>query len=91
MVYFNDLFLGLWGSLGHNSIYLGKTDNLPDGSVHWHDGIFILYKKRKLDHVTLVDRMSIYDVAPTVMDLMGLKVPSDMQGKVIPEIKALID
>ena len=35
--------------------------------------------------------MSIYDVAPTVMDLMGLKVPSDMEGKVIPEIKALID
>ena len=61
-------------------------------TFHWHDSIFILYnKKKKQNHAVKVDRISIYDMAPIILDMMGREVPSDMQGRVIPEIKQWID
>lgn len=87
MVYFDNLYWRSAGTIGHNALYLSENDTGPDDSVHWYDGIFILYNKRKNDHGTSLGGMSIYDVAPTILDLMGIRVPLDMQGRVIPEIK----
>jgi predicted AlkP superfamily phosphohydrolase/phosphomutase len=87
MVYFDDLFWRSAGTIGHNSLYLSENDTGPDDSVHWMDGIFILYNNRKKigNNVANIKRLSIYDIAPTVLDCMGLEVPKDMEGKVIKE------
>jgi predicted AlkP superfamily phosphohydrolase/phosphomutase len=86
MVYFDDLYWRSAGTIGHNSLYLDENDTGPDDSVHWHDGIFILYNKKKNNHGTPLGKLTIYDIAPTILDMMKIPVPSDMQGKVIPEV-----
>ncbi len=90
MVYFDDLYWRSAGTVGHNSLYLDENDTGPDDSVHWYDGIFLLYNK-KWNGSSRLDRMSIYDVAPIILDMMGIQVPLDMQGRVIPVIKRLIN
>jgi predicted AlkP superfamily phosphohydrolase/phosphomutase len=86
MVYFDNLYWRSAGTIGHNSLYLDENDTGPDDSVHWFDGIFILYNKKKSTKVS-GHRMSIYDVAPNVLDIMGIEIPRDMHGHLIPEIK----
>jgi predicted AlkP superfamily phosphohydrolase/phosphomutase len=90
MVYFDDLFWRSAGTIGHNSLYLSENDTGPDDSVHWYDGIFILYNK-KMKSGRKLDRMTIYDVAPSLLDLMNMEVPPDMQGRVVPEIRQWIN
>jgi predicted AlkP superfamily phosphohydrolase/phosphomutase len=86
MVYFDDLYWRSAGTIGHNSLYLDENDTGPDDSVHWYDGIFILYNK-KISKKMEVPRMSIYDVTPNLLSMIGMQVPSGMQGKVVPEIQ----
>lgn len=85
MVYFDNLFWRSAGTIGHNTLYLSENDTGPDDSVHWMDGIFLLYKKDRTESIKL-DRLSIYDVAPIILDMMDQQVPSDMKGKTSKEI-----
>ncbi len=91
MVYFDDLYWRSAGTLGHNALYLSENDTGPDDSVHWHDGIFILYNKNGRNHAARLDRISIYDVAPIMLHIAGVQVPSDMQGRVITEVRNWVD
>jgi len=86
MVYFDDLYWRSAGTIGHKSLYLDENDTGPDDSVHWYDGIIILYNKKKSNKIAR-SRMSIYDVAPTILDIMGTDVPDGMRGGMISEIK----
>ncbi len=82
MVYFDDLYWRSAGTIGHNSLYLSENDTGPDDSVHWMDGVFLLYHKKKAKCTTRLERLSIYDVAPTILDIMKIPVPQDMEGKI---------
>ena len=90
MAYFDDLYWRSAGTIGHKSLYLDENDTGPDDSVHWWDGVFILYnKKRKLSGVNGQEqRFSIYDIAPTILQFMGSEVPKDMKGRVLAEVMA---
>lgn len=81
MVYFDNLSWRSAGTIGHNTIYLSENDTGPDDSVHSHNGIFIMYDPQH-DMNGRVD-LSIYDVAPTILDLLGIPHGSDMQGQSI--------
>ena len=79
MVYFGDLSWRAVGGVGYNdSILVTENDTGPDGANHDMDGIFILdgpgAPRGELSGLTL------YDIAPTILDLMGLPIPSDMIG-----------
>ncbi len=81
MVYFDDLFWRSAGTLGHKGLYLAENDTGPDDAVHAQHGMYILYDpkapagaRRDID---------ILDVAPTVLDRLGLPVPKEMKGKII--------
>jgi predicted AlkP superfamily phosphohydrolase/phosphomutase len=81
MVYFDDLFWRSAGTLGHKSLYLLENDTGPDDAVHAQHGMYILYDpKNKSAKRQDID---ILDVAPTVLDRLGLPVPKDMKGKII--------
>jgi len=90
MVYFDDLYWRSAGTIGHQSLYLDENDTGPDDSVHWYDGIIILYNKKKSKKMRL-SRMSIYDVAPGILEIMGMEIPSGMRGSIIPEIKQWLE
>jgi predicted AlkP superfamily phosphohydrolase/phosphomutase len=90
MVYFDDLYWRSAGTLGHNSLYLDENDTGPDDSVHWYDGILILYSK-KLGNKSQIERMSIYDVAPSLLKIMGQTLPNGLRGKARPELMSWVD
>jgi predicted AlkP superfamily phosphohydrolase/phosphomutase len=91
MVYFDNLFWRSGGSIGYETFYLSENDTGPDDSVHWMDGVFILYNKSKSNHhASKIDKLSIYDIAPTILDIMHIKIPEDMLGKPVEEISKWI-
>ncbi|HUW60357.1 MAG TPA: alkaline phosphatase family protein [Candidatus Bathyarchaeia archaeon] len=82
MVYFGDLDWRAVGSIGHRSIFTYENDTGPDDANHDYDGIFIMddgtgRRGRQLH------KLRIVDVAPTLLALMGIEPPSDMQGRPI--------
>jgi predicted AlkP superfamily phosphohydrolase/phosphomutase len=81
MVYFDDLYWRSAGTLGHGTMYLPENDTGPDDAVHAQEGIFILCDPRSGRKVSR--NADILDIAPTVLDLMGIPAPADMKGKVI--------
>ncbi|MGQ9603654.1 MAG: alkaline phosphatase family protein [bacterium] len=82
IVYFGDLYWRSTGTIGHDSIYSFDTEVGPDDAVHAEEGIFILWDA-KIRKGKNLGTISIYDVAPTVLNLMGIDVPGDMEGKII--------
>jgi predicted AlkP superfamily phosphohydrolase/phosphomutase len=81
MVYFDNLNWRSAGTIGHRTQYLSENDTGPDDSVHSHDGTFIIYDPQLEDHTgRRVEGLSIYDVAPTILDRLNIPVPIDMKG-----------
>jgi len=82
MAYIDDLSWRSAGTIGHESMYLSENDMGPDDAMHDWNGVFIMYdpsKEGKGD----IGTVGMLDFAPTVLELMGVEVPSDMQGKSI--------
>ncbi len=81
IVYFDNLYWRSAGTLGHPTLYLPENDTGPDDAVHAQEGIYIIYtpwetlKERKDAH--------ILDIAPTILNLMDIPIPKDMEGKPI--------
>ena len=84
MVYFDDLYWRSAGTLGHGLKYLPENDTGPDDAVHAQEGIFILADPRAAVKKTL--NADILDIAPTVLDIMGIPIPDGMKGRVIPRL-----
>jgi predicted AlkP superfamily phosphohydrolase/phosphomutase len=89
IVYFGDLNWRGAGTVGNGGIYIYENDTGPDDANHAQDGIFIF----KVDATRLgeaglwagrkVDGLSLYDVAPTILDVLGISIPGDMIGRSI--------
>ncbi|HEY6333966.1 MAG TPA: alkaline phosphatase family protein [Blastocatellia bacterium] len=82
-VYFGDLS---WRSVGSiwperpETVYTFENDTGPDDANHdWH-GIFIMRDGPGQQSVR-AEGLNLKDVAPTVLTLLGVDVPSDMEGK----------
>jgi predicted AlkP superfamily phosphohydrolase/phosphomutase len=85
MVYFDNLDWRSAGTIGHPSLYLSENDTGPDDGVHSMDGIFVLFDPRE-QYGETVTGVSLIDVAPTVLQLMGVSVPDSMEGQPIAAI-----
>ncbi|MFX1601151.1 MAG: alkaline phosphatase family protein [Promethearchaeota archaeon] len=82
MVYFDDLNWRSAGTVGYESMYLDENDTGPDDAVHDWYGVYIIYDPKKNIGKDLGVK-SILDIAPTSLNILGLEVPSDMEGKII--------
>jgi predicted AlkP superfamily phosphohydrolase/phosphomutase len=83
IVYFGDLRWRCTEDIGHEGIHSFEAEVGPDDAVHDYYGMFILSHPR-LKRTGRIERpISLLDGAPTLLNLMGLDVPKDMQGKVI--------
>lgn len=80
IVLFGDLLWRAVGSVGHDEIYTFDNDTGPDDANHAQHGIFVLNNGGKSREV---EGQQLMDIAPTVLDALGLPVPGDMQGSII--------
>jgi hypothetical protein len=86
---FHDSLFGLWMDwLGEDYALIIASDHGHEmtGNAHHYPepGILILWGKPFRQGVTLTEA-SVYDIAPTVLYLLGLPVGEDMPGRVLTE------
>jgi predicted AlkP superfamily phosphohydrolase/phosphomutase len=80
IVYFGGLKWRSVGSLGLNVIHTFENDIGPDDANHAQEGLYILAEPRT-GGKGLGARRHLMDVAPTVLELLGQPIPSDMRGR----------
>lgn len=86
MAIFGELYYRSAGTVGHNKIYLSENDKGPDDAMHSMHGIFLFYDP-KTGYGKKIGDISIYDIAPTVLKLLGINGEIRMRGKAVSEIK----
>ncbi len=82
LVYYGDLSWRSIGSVGNRTIWANENDTGPDDANHSQYGIFIMQNGWKQGGER-VKGVTLYDIAPTILNYMGVNVPEDMEGKVI--------
>jgi len=82
MVYFDNAAWRSAGTIGYNTLYLAENDTGPDDSVHSFDGVYSISDPATGKGERGRDERLI-DIAPTVLSLLGVPVPPDIQGKPI--------
>ncbi|MDX1614615.1 MAG: hypothetical protein R3300_09920, partial [Candidatus Promineifilaceae bacterium] len=83
LVYFDDLGWRSVGSFGHPDIYTLENDTGPDDANHAENGIFIYTPPQANLGGRLLPNSELMDFAPTVLRLLDLPIPANMQGRVI--------
>ena len=81
IVYFGDLFWRAVGTVGYGSTYTYDNDTGPDDCNHAQNGMFILHDPRRPDERGQVLGAQLMDIAPTLLELMDVPVPEEMQGR----------
>ena len=83
IVCFGDLRWRSVGSVGLGSITVRENDLGPDDVNHRPEGLFLMAGPGTPGvHRELKD-LSVYDIGPTLLHLLGVPVPSEMRGRVI--------
>ncbi len=82
IVYFGDLDWRSVGSIGGGQIYTFENDTGPDDANHAQYGMFILHDPHNPGGGRRIDDVSIYDIAPTLLHLLGQPIPGEMIGKI---------
>ena len=80
IVHFGDLYWRSVGSVGHGRIHVEENDTGPDACNHAQFGAFILHApglEARGEH----EGAHLLDIAPTLLDVAGYPVPSEMQGR----------
>lgn len=80
MVYFDDLRLRAFGSVGTGRLRVAENDTGPDGCNHDWNGIFIMSGGATLAR-GYVDGAEIYDIAPTILGAFGIARPPELFGR----------
>lgn len=82
IVYFGNMDWRSVGAVGLRTIHTFENDTGPDDANHdWH-GIFIMRSPQMARQPRgELQALSIFDVAPTILDLFALETPPDMIGR----------
>ncbi len=79
IIIFGDLYWRSIGTVGYNTIYVFDNDTGPDGANHAQNGMFIL-SQPGVEGQGRVEGQRLLNIAPTLLTLLDIPVPSDMQG-----------
>ena len=82
IVYFGGLYWRSVGTVGGGKIHTFENDTGPDGANHAENGIFLFRSANgDLPGGRRIDGLRIIDIAPMILQLFGLPVPGDMEGR----------
>ena len=81
IVYLGDLNWRSAGTIGNRAIHIFENDTGPDDANHAQEGVFVWANRGRPP--ASVEKVSIYDIAPSILDFYGIEVPEDMIGSVI--------
>jgi predicted AlkP superfamily phosphohydrolase/phosphomutase len=82
IVYFGDLHYRSLGSIGHGVFTVKENDTGPDDANHGQHGMFIWYDPAS-SRKGQVSGHQLMDIAPTLLNALGVAVPTKMQGRII--------
>jgi len=82
VVIFGELRWRSVGTVGNDSWYVFSNDTGPDDANHAQEGMYLI-SHPSLPARGRLDTPTLYDVAPTILDMMGLPIPEDMRGSSI--------
>ena len=82
IVYFDDLRWRSAGTMGYPTPYLLENDIGPDDAVHSWNGVFVFQDPDDPTARTL-GVQAIRDVAPTLLQHLGIPIPAHVQGRPI--------
>ncbi len=83
IVYFGDLYWRSVGTIGGGKLHTFENDTGPDGANHAQNGVVMFRPAGGLEQGETVEGAKIVDIAPTVLQLLGLPIPGDMEGKAL--------
>ncbi len=79
LVYFDDLYWRAGQDLGHDTLYSFDTEIGPDDAVHDYCGVLLFHEPGQTGESRFEEAQAV-DVAPTVLELLGLPTPRHMEG-----------
>jgi predicted AlkP superfamily phosphohydrolase/phosphomutase len=85
-VFFGDLYWRSSGMVGGGKIHRKENDTGPDGANHNWEGIFVMAEGRDLSRsgrTQALPGLTLYDVAPTILEAFKMAPRQRMQGKAI--------
>jgi predicted AlkP superfamily phosphohydrolase/phosphomutase len=88
LIYFGDLSWRSIGTVGWNRIHVFENDTGPDDANHAQNGIFIYHDPQRDLGGRELSNLHLMQIAPTVLQLIGVDVPADMQKPPIRELLA---
>jgi predicted AlkP superfamily phosphohydrolase/phosphomutase len=79
LVYFGDLSWRSIGQVGTGRVHVFENDTGPDDANHAPDGVYIVSE----DGISPGEGepRPLYDIAPTLLELLGEPVPAEMEGR----------
>lgn len=83
IVYFGNLSWRSVGSFGHGGVYTFENDTGPDDANHAENGMFILADPSGKRRGRVQAAPQLMDVTPTILDIFGIEIPPEVQGKII--------
>ncbi len=82
IVYLGNLDWRSAGTVGTNSVHIFENDTGPDDANHAQEGIYIWHNRGRAPAGS-ADKISIYDVAPSILDYFSIEPTSEMIGRII--------
>jgi predicted AlkP superfamily phosphohydrolase/phosphomutase len=81
IVYLGNLDWRSAGTVGNDAVHVFDNDTGPDDANHAQEGVFVWHGRGK--GTVSEGPISIYDVAPSILDYFNIPVPAEMIGKVL--------
>jgi predicted AlkP superfamily phosphohydrolase/phosphomutase len=78
LVYFGDLYWRSIGQVGTGAVHVFENDTGPDDANHAHEGLYVLVGDGAPPGPG--PERDLRDVAPTLLELLGEPVPTEMEG-----------
>jgi predicted AlkP superfamily phosphohydrolase/phosphomutase len=84
LVYFDDLYWRAGQDVGHDGLYSFDTEIGPDDAVHDYFGILAVHEAGQQGTSALGEAKAV-DVAPTILNLLGIEAPRHFEGRSLIE------